>query len=69
MQLSLTTGNGVIVISALTGEVTLNASVATLAAISPGNYFYDLILFDSDGKPTALLAGRCIVEAGITAVS
>jgi len=63
--LSLTSGSGITLGGAL-GTITLLASATTTAAITAGEYLYDLELVSGGGVVTRLLQGSFTVRAEVT---
>jgi hypothetical protein len=66
--LTLTTQNGGITITPLTGVVALKATAAQTMAIDEGNYVYDVEIY-SPANPsvvTRLVQGQIIVSAEVT---
>ena len=66
--LTLTTENGGIEITALTGEVALHATAEQTGAIDEGDYFYDVEIY-SPANPsvvTRLVQGQITVSAEVT---
>ena len=59
------TTNGYMVLTALTGQVTITLSAAITGAISAGRYSYDLVL-DSGATVTRYLEGKFIVTGAVT---
>lgn len=57
-----------LVITEVTGEVTIGVSATILEPIVAGTYLYDLVIFDPTDKPTVLAKGKFILDAGITDV-
>jgi len=62
----LTTENGRLVITPLTGVVTLLLSALTTAAFVAKNYVYDLETVSSTGFVTRVLQGEAIVSPEVT---
>jgi hypothetical protein len=65
----LTTVNGKITLGTTTdtkGQVTLLLSATTTAALTPGQYVYDLELVSAGGEVTRLLEGNFVVKAEVT---
>lgn len=64
--LDLTTENNGIVIDASKGQITLQATAATMATISAGKYVYDLELISSSEDVERLVMGTFTVRAEVT---
>jgi hypothetical protein len=66
--LTLTTQNGGITITPLTGVVALRATAAQTMAIDEGNYVYDLEIYSSANPSvvTRLVQGQITVSAEVT---
>lgn len=62
LLLALTDGAGLVMGGAL-GTITPSATRAQLAALSPGNYYYDLLVFDVNSRSYEVLDGRFRVLA------
>jgi len=59
------TANGSMVLTPLTGQITVTLSAAVTGAITAGRYSYDLVL-DSGSVTTRLLEGKFIVTGAVT---
>lgn len=64
--LELTTENGGISITALSGQIDLIATDTATAAIEQGDYYYDLELIFADTKVKRLLKGIVTVDREVT---
>jgi hypothetical protein len=65
--LTLTTSNGGIAITALTGTIAVTATAAQSRAIDEGYYYYDLEITDTPtGVVTRVAQGQILVSAEIT---
>lgn len=66
--LTLTTENGGITITPLTGTVALHATANQTMAIDEGNYFYDVELYSGNipSVTTRLVQGQIVVSAEVT---
>jgi len=64
--LSTSTQAGTIVITAATGTIAFAVSATTTAALTPGNYVWDLELVDAGGIVTRLVGGTCTVTPEVT---
>lgn len=64
--ITLTTNNGRITAGGSNGQFTLNLTASETAALTAGNYVYDLEITDGTGKVTRLLEGGFIVYEGVT---
>lgn len=64
--LSLTTANGRITLGGIAGTIALNVDAVTSAAMSAGNFVYDLELVSAGGEVTRLLEGEFICSAEVT---
>lgn len=61
--IELSTGNGLIVISALAGQITFTIPSVTSAGLSDGQILaYNLFITSPGGVVTALLGGQAIVQ-------
>lgn len=66
--LTLTTANGGITVTGVTGTIAIHATHTQTGAIDEGNYFYDLEIY-SNGNPsitTRLVQGQIVVSAEVT---
>jgi len=66
VALSLTSSNGGIVITPLTGTFTLNVSATQSSAIPAGRYVYDFKATSGSGQVTPLLSGSITVPERVT---
>lgn len=64
--LNLTSQAGTLTITANTGTIAFNVSATTTAALTPGNYVWDLELVDATGIVTRLVGGTCTVTPEVT---
>jgi hypothetical protein len=65
--LTLTTANGGIAITALTGEIAVSATATQTRAIDEGYYYYDLeVTATATGVVTRIAQGQILVSAEIT---
>jgi hypothetical protein len=67
--LQLTTANGRITLGttdATKGQVNLTISATDTAALTPGQYVYDLELVSAGGEVTRLVEGNFVVKAEVT---
>jgi hypothetical protein len=65
--LTLTTANGGITITALTGEIAVSATATQTRAIDEGYYYYDLeVTNTASGVVTRIAQGQILVSAEIT---
>lgn len=64
--LDLSTGNGGMTLGGAAGTIDLLASAAATAALTPGDYVYDLRLTSGSGVATYALAGSFEVIASVT---
>ena len=64
--LNLTSQAGTLTITANTGTIAFNVSASTTAALTPGNYVWDLELVDAGGIVTRLVGGTCTVTPEVT---
>ena len=62
----LTTENGRLVITPLTGLVTLLLSAATTAALVAKTYVYDLEIVSASGFVTRMLQGEAVISPEVT---
>jgi hypothetical protein len=67
-ELTLTTANGGIVITASTGTLAIHATAALTLAIGAGAYVYDIKITSSAGIVTRLTQGSFQVNAAVTSV-
>jgi hypothetical protein len=65
IRLSLTTANGGIVITPLSGTFTLKASPTQTKALPAGRYVYELKAVSFEGQVTALMKGALTVNAEV----
>jgi tRNA threonylcarbamoyladenosine modification (KEOPS) complex Pcc1 subunit len=64
--LSLTTENGRIALGGTAGTITLTVSATDTAAVTAGEYVYDIELVSGSGTVTRLLQGCFTVDAEVT---
>jgi hypothetical protein len=63
---TLSSNNGRIIVGGADGKFTLTLSAGETAALSAGQYVYDLQITDGAGKVFRLLEGGFIVYEGVT---
>lgn len=61
-----TSTSGLTIPTPANGQIHFDVSAATMAAIEPGVYCYDLELIDGSGVKTTILAGTLTIVAEIT---
>jgi len=67
VALTLSSANGDIVITPLTGIISITATSAQTGAVDEGTYFYDLEITDTaSGEDTRIIQGQIIVSAEVT---
>jgi len=66
LELSTTSPPGGIALGGSAGTITLTVSAAVTAALTPGNYVYDLELVSSGGVVTRLVEGDLEIVAEVT---
>lgn len=66
IALELTTENGRLIITPLSGIITLSLSATTTAALAAKKYVYDLEIVSSTGFVTRVLQGEAIVSPEVT---
>lgn len=64
--LSISTQNSTIIITPLTGVITFAVPATTTAALTPGNYVWDLEIVDGAGVVTRLVGGTCTITPEVT---
>lgn len=64
--LSATSAAGTLAITAATGLIAFNVPATTTAALTPGNYVWDLEIVDPSGIVTRLVGGTCTVTPEVT---
>ena len=52
--------------NASTGELTMSMSAANTANLSPGRYFYDLVITSPTNEKTRVIEGIAVVTPGVT---
>ena len=64
--LTLSTTNGAITITALTGEITCHATATQTRNIDEGTYYYDIEITSSGGIVTRIAQGQILVSPEVT---
>lgn len=55
-----------VAIGSTDGLITYTIAKATSAALTPGNYVFDIAITDAAGKRMLAQSGKCVIEAEVT---
>ena len=64
--LAITTANGRMTLGGSAGTIAIAVSATDTAALTPGQYVYDLEMVSAGGEVTRLLEGRATISAEVT---
>ena len=64
--LAITTANGRMTLGGAAGTIAIAVTATDTAALTPGQYVYDLEMVSAGGEVTRLLEGRATISAEVT---
>ena len=66
VALEVSTSNGRMALGGSAGTITMTLTATETAALTPGQYVYDLEMVSAGGEVTRLLEGRATISAEVT---